>query len=88
VRQQFHRKGLLNQYETAVDVLRQHLPGRQHVIGAGGKRELSLIVSLFCAIAQPIQIIDESLMTNAGRANLCLAVVDTIIVEDANDLAG
>jgi hypothetical protein len=49
---------------------------------------VSLIVSLFCAIAQPIQIIDESLMTNAGRANLCLAVVDTIIVEDANDLAG
>lgn len=49
---------------------------------------VSLIVSLFCAIAQPIQIIDESLMTSAGRANLCLAVVDTIIVEDANDLAG
>lgn len=27
-------------------------------------------------------------LANAGRANLCLAVVDTIIVEDANDLAG
>lgn len=40
----------------------------------------SLTVSFFCAIAQPIQIIDETVMTNAGRANLCLAVVDTIIV--------
>jgi hypothetical protein len=30
----------------------------------------------------------ENNPTNAGRANLCLAVVDTIIVEDANDLAG
>jgi hypothetical protein len=40
----------------------------------------SLAVTLFCAIAQPIQIIDETVMTNAGRANLCLAVIDTIIV--------
>ena len=48
---------------------------------------VSLIVSLFRAIAQPIQIIDKSFMTNAGCANLCLAVVDTIIVEGANDLA-
>ena len=41
---------------------------------------VSLTVSIFCAIAQPIHIIDESIMTIAGRANLCLAVVDTIIV--------
>jgi hypothetical protein len=37
-------------------------------------------VSIFCAIAQPIHIIDESITTIAGRANLRLAVVDTIIV--------
>ena len=40
----------------------------------------SLAVSVFCAIAQPIHIIDESVMTMAGRANLCLAIVDTVIV--------
>lgn len=40
----------------------------------------SLAVSVFCAIAQPIRIIDESTMTIAARANLCLAIVDTVIV--------
>src|SRR4030095_10376497 len=38
----------------------------------------SLTVTLVCAIAQPIQIIDEESMTKAGRANLCLALIDTI----------
>jgi hypothetical protein len=40
---------------------------------------VSLMVSLFCAIAQPIQCYDEIGMTRAGRASLCLAIFDTII---------
>ena len=40
---------------------------------------ISLMVSLFCAIAQPIQCYDEIGMTRAGRASLCLAIFDTII---------
>ena len=40
---------------------------------------VSLIVCLLCAIAQPIQSFDEIGMTRAGRANLCLAIFDTII---------
>ena len=41
---------------------------------------VSLVVSLGCGTAQPIQSFDETLLTNAGRANLCLAVIDTTIV--------
>jgi hypothetical protein len=40
---------------------------------------VSLTMSLLCAIVQPIQIFDEIGMTRAGRANLCLAIFDTII---------
>ena len=40
---------------------------------------ISLIVSILCAIAAPIQCYDEIGMTRAGRANLCLAILDTII---------
>ena len=38
----------------------------------------SLAVTLFCAVAQPIQIIDQEWMMKAARANLCLALIDTM----------
>ncbi|WOH63421.1 hypothetical protein [Bradyrhizobium sp. BWA-3-5] len=38
----------------------------------------SLAVTLFCAVAQPIQIIDEATMTKLARANLCFALIDTL----------
>jgi hypothetical protein len=40
----------------------------------------SLTVSVVCAIAQPIQILDDALTKNAGRANLALAIFDTVLV--------
>ena len=37
----------------------------------------SLAVTVFCAMAQPIGIIDEEIMTKVARANLCFALIDT-----------
>src|SRR3954454_4543630 len=34
---------------------------------------VSLVVSLLCAIAQPIQVVDETSLTYVGRLNLVLA---------------
>ena len=41
---------------------------------------LSMAVSLICAIAQPIQVFNEASITNAARFNLCIAIIDTIIL--------
>jgi len=38
----------------------------------------SLAVTLFCAMAQPVGIIDEATMTKVARANLCFALIDTL----------
>ena len=38
----------------------------------------SLAATLFCAMAQPIGIIDEETMTKLARANLCFALIDTL----------
>lgn len=41
---------------------------------------VSMVVSVVCAIAQPVQVVDEAFLTTAARANSALALADTIIV--------
>lgn len=41
---------------------------------------VSLIVSLVCAVAQPVQVGSDAVLTTAARANLALAVFDTIVI--------
>jgi hypothetical protein len=41
---------------------------------------VGLIVSLFCGIAQPIQVFDEDRIIKLARLNLCLAIVDTVLL--------
>jgi hypothetical protein len=41
---------------------------------------VSMVVSIACGIVQPVTIFDDARATRAGRLNLCLAIIDTIIV--------
>jgi hypothetical protein len=71
-------------------------PGSGESVYVQPARKRLLVASWRCEAQHWTSLIDASKlpnhcsakMTNAGRANLCLAAVDTIIVVDANDLAG